>query len=244
MQKGRPFVKQLASALILGSSVLGFSAHAVTVNFDTGTNYSTDALTGYSTYGDDMAGISVTAVFLNGTTETLSWQATGAGSGGVMGAGWGLRQSGDTFGPAGAWSLMSDVGLSGLIISGSPGDTIFDVAVDSNGNVLPGDGGLISGTEGSARGWTFELTIANSAVADMLNVTYSNIVSLTGNDPVGDLWETLSLDFGGNGFMGRLGFIADTDTAAANGVSVPAPISLALLGIGLIGMGLARKKQY
>jgi hypothetical protein len=45
-------------------------------------------LTGFVTTGDLMDGMSVTATFSGGLTQTRSWADTGPGAGGVTGSGW------------------------------------------------------------------------------------------------------------------------------------------------------------
>jgi hypothetical protein len=182
---------------------------AATVSYDNGTTYQTAALAAYSTFGDMMDGLSVTAYFLGGGSQALAWADTGAGSGGVSGTGWSMSLSGNTFGAS--WNLTSDVALAGLVLSGASGNTVFDIDTD------PG-----TGTTGSERGWTFE-----TAYTGPLYATYRNIVQLTGYAPVGDLWETLSLGFGGDGgFTGSLSFIADADNALADADVTPAPVPL------------------
>lgn len=142
------------------------------------------------------------------------------------------QEVGDTFG--GTWTLSNSSGktINSLLIDGQPGDTIFDIT-----NPDPG-------TDGSARGWTFE-TDYTPIIA-----TYRDLVALTGYAPVGDLYLRLNLQFTGDGFASgavaphTMTFIADTDMAATHGDihPTPEPTTILLIGLGLVGLVGARRK--
>ena len=89
-----------AAALTLGVSA---NANAAVINVDNTSPVDIPGLTGFSTTGAMMAGMSVTAYFEGGFTQTLAWGTTGAASGGVTGTQWSLSQTGDTFG--GDWTF-------------------------------------------------------------------------------------------------------------------------------------------
>lgn len=216
--------KFIFSLLLVLFSINGYSA--VIVNYDNSSTYNTTALTGYATNGAMMDGMAVTANFIGGGSETLYWADTGAASGGVSGTGWGLSESGDTFG--GYWSLSSSVGISSIFIDAGVGNTVFDI--DWVGY----------GTDGSASGWTFQTDDPFDITA-----TYSGEVSVGGAAAVGDLWRYLNLDFT-QGFSGGMRFIADTDNLLYAGDinPVPEPTGLLLLASGLLGLGFLRRRKH
>jgi hypothetical protein len=86
--------KTLLTSAICAAALLatGAQASSVVINKDLlGTPANVPGLTGFTTMGSQMAGMMVTAVFSLAGSQTLAWQTTGATSGGVSGAGWGLR---------------------------------------------------------------------------------------------------------------------------------------------------------
>jgi hypothetical protein len=158
-------------------------------------------LTSFSTFGSDMAGIRVTANFLNGTSESLIWGATSSVAGGVFGTGWSLTQSGNTYlqldDPNGSrWTLTNSSAnlLSSLVIDTIPGNTVFDI--------LPTNSGP-NNTPNSAEGWAFQTTFG------LAPTSYNYL------DPIdisqGDLFGRLVLDWT-TGFTGAMQFLADTDS--------------------------------
>jgi hypothetical protein len=69
-------------------------------------------------------------------------------------------------------------------------------------------------------------------------VSYFELVALSGHDPVGDIYRYLEIYFdnpGGFAAGDVLTFIADTDT-------IPEPSTLLLLGSGLIGVLVLRRR--
>jgi len=259
--------KLLSAVLALASLTASHGAFAVaispSVSFSPGTSYTTkDGISGLATRGYDMPGMIVTASFLNGTTESLTWVAgdLAKGSGGVTSTtGWQLSLEGDS--NTAAWTLFNS-GLEtivGLFIDLRPASAVFDAAVrvsDANPEGTPGSsfGSNIRDSNDSN-----VLVWMNGPAGLAVTGTYSN--ELRFKDVFyGDLYLTLDMAFSRNGAPGGLArndfltFYSDTDSLATRGdisipesgnggTPVPTPGTLALLGLGLAGLAMRGRGQ-
>lgn len=196
---------------------------AVIYAYDNSTPYSTTSLTGFSTSGDGMSGMLVTATIGAGA-DGATWATTSAGCGGATGSGWSVTECGDTF--TSSWTLASNVLITSLFIDAGAGNTVFDID------------GTTTGTAGSGLGNAFSTSYTGNITA-----TYSGPVGLTGDAPVGDLYRFLRLDFTGGAFSGQLSFLQDTDNLGRLGDITPAPepASMLLLGTGVLAAALRRR---
>lgn len=218
----------MAAALILTSSANA----AVIVQYNQGTVNSTTALTGFQTFGDNMDGMSVTAFFGNGSSQTLLWADAGFQSGGVSAADWSLNMTGDTFSDNWTLNYSGNSYIDRILIDAGLGDSVFDTTFNG-----------ATGTNGSALGRDFTLVSSSSALD--ITATYFDAVALTGDSPVGDLFRYLDIDFTNSaGFRGSLVFKADTDNLRFGGdiTPVPEPEALVLLGLGLLSFCLTRRQ--
>ena len=223
------FKRALASAALALS--LSFPAQSAPINYATaGAPVDIPGLTGFATTGALMDGLRVVACFsIAGCAPALFWADTGPTSGGVTGNGWSLSVAGDTFN-VNAWSFAFDPNqthlgqLVSLLLDGSSAFTIFD-------RTLPNQG-----TPGSASGRDFD-----TAVGATIDVLYSGPTGIGGNPPVGDLFQSVFIDFHGDG--PRTSFVFSQDTDNDSRFQAPEPGSLALLAIAALGLGLSRRRR-
>lgn len=207
------------------------NAAAYFVSYVDGTTYNTTAIDQYQTSSADMNGMTVMATFLDGSFDTQIWNS------GVSGTGWGLSVGGDTY--SSYWplnlSLNSGVNLASLSIDAGTGDTVFDV-VDDFGSYYPG-------SPDSANGYPFYTTSTA-----YIHATYSDRV-MVNNVFYGDLYRTLTLDFGSDGLSSGFSFRADTDNLKIAGDitptdPVPEPSTILLMGAGLLGLVGYNRKRF
>ena len=229
-------LKKIAAAAAIAIGSMG-AAQAATIVKVAVPTFDIPGLTGFSTDGSEMTGLSIRAVFSDGTNETRAWATTGVGSGGVSGNGWGLSVSGDTF-TANIWNFVMDPAaslgqLTMLVIDAAPSLTILDTTSPS------------SGSPGSASGLDFSMADAADAFAV---ATYTNMVTIGGAAAVTDLFQTLTVTFTADANGGLTGprssfrFSQDTDNDSRFG-SVPEPGTLALVGLAIAGLGFGARRR-
>jgi hypothetical protein len=233
------------ASLLTGIAVAAGPAHsALTINTG-GETSEIPGVAGSATTGAMMDELAVTAVFSNGVNETLLWADTGPNSGGVSSAnGWGLSLSGNTFSAPWEFTITNaDLGqLRRLFLDARFALTMFDRNYPG-----PGDAGV--GTPGSANGNDFDCTAASAAVCTDNDVIalYDYQVNVVGELAVGDLWQTLDIQFFAVGDEAPSGpstswsFVQDTDNDSR--LQAPEPGTVALIGLALGAAGLIRRRR-
>jgi hypothetical protein len=192
---------------------------AISITTDASLVDNIPALTNFATNGDMMDGLAVTATFSSGFSQTLSWADTSPGAGGVFGSFWSLTESGDTFNNPWQFVNQSDDPLTNLLLDARPGFLVFD----RNWSPYPG-------TPDSADGQDLIETPLLSGVAN-----YSVQVGIGGEPPVGDLWHVLNISLD-QPFSGNWSFLQDTDNDIR--ITAPEPGNIALMGLGLVILGM------
>ncbi|MGH9332617.1 MAG: PEP-CTERM sorting domain-containing protein [Vicinamibacteria bacterium] len=227
----------------MGIASISGAATIVVVTEDLGTTQNIVGITGFSTLGSDMAGMSVAAFFSDGSAVTATWEAGPGGSGfasafdAATDLGFSLTLTGDTF--TSPWALLntsanSEVGLTALFIDGFPGDTVFDRTFND-----------LEGTPFSALGADFNTGFTLPFIDFTVTALYSDQVAISGFAPVGDLFRFFTLDLGIPGGLlntdGEFIYTADTDSIGLP-PQVAEPGSLLLLGAGLAGLWYRRRR--
>lgn len=216
-------------------SALTFAQNVVTNNLNP---KDTTGLTGFSTTGAMMDGMTVRVTYGDGSFDTAVWGQVGATSGLASGSGlWTLSLTGDSFFSDWVFSTSTNLQkrVSSIFLDGGPGQTVFDYI------------GFPEVTPGSGNGYPFTIM---SGIADPTQVTatYSSPLGIGGNAPLGDLFVTLHIDLGSQALAGGQSFTfrADTDnalTAIVVGDPVPEPFTMALVGGALVAAVKRRRSR-
>jgi len=175
-----------------------------------------------SSRGVDLAGAVIVATYVDGSSETLTWEAYdpytlggAAGTDITMAYGWS------------AHDLSVTRQLASLEIDLAPASSVFDTTDTLDDNPLGGS------TQGSSFGYAFEFLGEYEDMGGAVTVTYSGIVNVVGSPAQGDLYRTMFIDFSAlsdGGILGDLTWNSDIDTLRYHGDLNPAGTSDAYAG--------------
>ena len=235
--KHLPFRTVIAAAALAATAFAGSASAQAIISTVDAPAASIPGLTGFNTTGAAMTGLTISATFSSGLSETRSWAATGATSGGVMGTGWALSLTGDSFNSPWNFEFFDDVlgRLDTLVLDGSTGLTVFDRTDPS------------LGTPGSAAGRDFSFASGTCGTCKA-SVVYSGVTSIGAAAAVGDLWQTLTIGFALDAApRSNWSFLQDTDNDSRftpiPAIPEPETYALMLAGLGVMGwLGRRRRK--
>lgn len=231
MVKNERNVARAALVAATAFAAISLPVAAQTVTFQPGTPFQTPQLSSSNTFPADMVGMMVT---LNGGLSA-AWGNLGGGKHGVRFGSVEISMiDGLHTGAPGIWNVIGDSSnpVTSIKFSGAPGRTIFDV--------MPGPD---EGTPGSAWGQAFQRN--GGSFPGPVTGIYSNLVSITGQAAVGDLYEQLTINFDG-GLTSTYNFWADTDNSpfGVPVTAVPEPGTIGLMLAGIAGVSLlVRRRQ-
>ena len=206
-------------------------AFAQNVIRQSGNLHVTDSLTSNITPAPSLAGSIVTATFVDSTSQQFVWQDLGGNLGGVVGALFDLTvDSNDVF--QNPWTFTNfGTDVVALDLQLAPSQTVFDL--DNGGT--PGSGGA---------GQEFELLAGTDVPLASITATYSDIVALAGNAPVGDIYARLTIDFSQAIQANEsVVFRNDLDSTTSEVIQVPEPCSTSAMMLAFGGLMLLRKRK-
>jgi len=229
----------------------GAQAATVNIGFAPGVLYNASALSNVAVSSAAMAGMTVTMCFAGaGPCDTAIW---GAGATGATGTGWSFEAGNDSFANP---FLISVFGrqLQSFTLYGLGARTVFDTVTDPI--LAAGQSPSLNSSPGSGDGRPFTLVGLQPDISGIA-VSYFDKVYV-GNTDYNDLYLGMQVSFtmanvAVSGFSGEFRFLSDTDQVAAGGTlnllppsnpnPVPLPGTLALVGAGLLGLGLTRRRR-
>lgn len=237
-------VRHMAAIALLTLSVHSAEAATATFSSDEGTLHLTENGIGSntSTFGTDLVGMQVTATYVDGTFEVLTWENLNREfdeyAGGVSSANMSLEFRGWDY-----FTMTASRLLATLEMDASTGNALLDIGMHHESDV--------DNTPTTHGGHPYR-TVSGDALTGNIHATYSNGIILNGSPRGTDTFTTVLVDYTGlegGGFFGTTVFDTDFDTLAVQGdltpmiSTVPLPAGFPLLLAGLAAFGFCRRKQ-
>ena len=146
--------------------------------------------------GSDFDGMTMTAVYADGSSETVTWEAISAASGEAVGTNITAEATDSTH--FGGFMISTTAILTSLTIETLPGGKVFfDVGRSFEGGV---------GNTTNTGGGNGVLVIDSApAISGAIQATYSGIIGVEGEGFKSDTYTTLEIDFSGLGAGGVIG---------------------------------------
>ncbi len=229
-------------AVLMFGATVAASAATVIIDFSQGTRFNTEAISNAAVNGADMTGMQVEACNVDNVCRSATWAASlgEADSGGVVGDGWSITQTGDTFSSSFTVSL-TDFAASRLTFNGRGAGLAFDTVSGA------------AGSPGSDDGKPFALGRVDDLFSgrDFL-VSYTDALLVDGK-MYGDLFTVMTVNWGLDISNQEFLFVSDTDKITRGSTispfvpgtpnPVPEPATLALVGLGLLAAAAARRRR-
>jgi hypothetical protein len=223
-----------ACALLSASTIPGHAASVTIESIEGQAMYSQFGVAeSTSVDGAEMAGMQVTAFYGDGSSESLTWQATGRRVGGVAGSYITMMYE------SGLFTLTVAQTLTSFIFETAGGNTFFDI-IGSKGDDP-------TNTIGTDWGYPFRVEGGDPLTGEIA-VTYENGLHVAGQARASDTFTKMTVDYSGleaGGFFGTTIFKTDLDELAVPGdlsaVPLPAGMPLLLLAFGTLGLVHRRK---
>jgi hypothetical protein len=205
-----------------------------TAGANVGTPVDVLGITGFTTLGSGMAGMTVTATFVGGATDSCVWAATSATAGGCSTALFTVSQDGDTFSQPWSFATASQTpNAINLLFDGVGSGT----GTRTGGTVFDRTFGGATGTAGTSDGFDADgTTVGGDGVA-----AYQDVLTILGAATSGDVYARVNIRFADAGISSAT-WRMDTDSVGLGDGAVPEPSTWAMLGGALVGMGLWRRR--
>ena len=218
-----------------------------------GSLYTIWSVSAFTTGRATMAGMLVTAQFLDGSTATCVWAAASGCLAAASGNAFQLTEVDGANGTFdGTWTLLNlkSSGLTQITLDGKSGFTMFDRGWSAGSTWTTNLGGYWQGTGTANSNVGYDAFGRNNNGSGTTTVTgtvtYTNMIRVQNAAAVGDEFRTLIINFGNTAplLAGTVGntLNAVTFRADSDNFTTPEPGTVAMLSFGIVCLVFAKKK--